>query len=122
MRCDQYQGLNKRARKIVEGVLKGVTEIGHTIYPDGTKVEFTRDRVTASKKVEVVGYIRGSYKGRAGLRRRYTLHDGRVLEEFLQEKIHCGGPNYFIALRDTATGEVVPESLWTEKEIKAFVG
>lgn len=122
MRVDQYQGLSKRGRKIVNAVLKGVTEVGHTVYPDGNKVEFTREQVPAVKNVEVVGYVKGAYKGRAGLRRRYTFHDGRVLEEFCQSKIHCGGPNYFIALRDTATGAVVPESLWTDKEIKAYVG
>jgi len=122
MRCDQYRGLTKKARKMVNGVRAGVREVGHSVLPDGTRIPFERDHVPAVTKVEVVGYIKGSYCGRVDVRRRYTMHDGRVLEEFLQSKIHCGGPNYFIALRDTATGEVVPESLWTDKEIKAFVG
>ena len=122
MRFDQYQGLSKGGRKIVNAALKGVTEVGHTVFPDGTKVEFTREQVPAVKNVDVVGYVKGSYKGRAGLRRRYTFHDGRVLVEFLQCTHWCGGPNYFIALRDTATGEVVPQSLWTDKELKAYVG
>ena len=122
MRCDQYQGLNKRARNLVKGIIKGATESSTITYPDGRTETYSSDRVSVCAKVEIIGYVRGAYVQRAGNRHRYTLRDGRVFEEFVEHIIHCGGPNYFIALRDVATGEVVAASRWKDEELKRYAG
>lgn len=122
MRTDQYQGLNKRARRLLNRTIVGATESSTVSFADGRTETTTKDRVTACAKVEVIGYVRGQYKQRAGNRHRYTMRDGRVFEEFVEHVRWCGGPNYFIALRDVATGAVVPASSWTEKELRDIAG
>jgi|AGTN01.1.fsa_nt_gi hypothetical protein len=122
MRCDQYQGLNKGARRLLNRVLKGATKSSTTTFADGRTVSTSNERVRACAKTEVIGYVRGFYKRHVGNRHRYTMHDGRVLEEFVEHKPWCGGPNYFIALRDVATGLVVPASSWKPEELKTYVG
>lgn len=122
MRTDQYQGLTKGARRLLNRTIAGATQSSTVSFAGGRTVTTTNDRVKACAKVEVIGYVRGSYKQRAGNRHRYTMHDGRVFEEFVEHVIHCGGPNYFIALRDVATGAVVPASSWKDEELRAYVG
>ena len=51
--------------------------------------------------------------------REYTIGDGREIEEFAQDEIWSIAPVIFIALRFKDTKTVIPESLWTEDEIKA---
>lgn len=122
MRFDHYQGLNSRARRMLNRVLEGATESSTVTFADGRSVTTSNKRVRACAKTEVIGFVRGFYKQRAGNRYRYTMHDGRVFEEFVEHTQWCGGPNYFLALRDVATGEVVPCSSWTPGELKAIMG
>ena len=49
----------------------------------------------------------------------YEYHlDGEVYEEFVQAEPWSSGSCFFLALRDSESGEAVPKSLWTEKEIE----
>lgn len=116
MRVDQYMGLNKWARRLLSRKLKGVVEVGQLVYPSGKVVPFERKQVSAVKSVKSIGYIRGRYVARVARRKEYTMHDGRVFTEVVQDVRHCGGPNYFIALAD-ADGNLVPSSLWTEAQM-----
>ncbi len=50
---------------------------------------------------------------------RYTMPDGKVYEEYIQEIIHSGGPCYFLALR-TADGQPVRHTLWTDEEVSQY--
>ncbi|OPZ86967.1 MAG: hypothetical protein BWY75_02006 [bacterium ADurb.Bin425] len=50
---------------------------------------------------------------------RYTLHDGTVLDEFVQEVLHNGGPMYFLALR-RLDGTPVAETLWAPEVMEKY--
>ncbi len=116
MRFDQFKGLNKWAKQKVRRT-KLVHEVGKEIRANGKEVPF--DRVRRVPCVEKVAYskVRGRYIPFAGVLHRYTLANGTVLEEFLQETMNSGGPVYHIALRNAESGEVVQESLWTDEEL-----
>lgn len=116
MRFDQFKGLNKWAKQKVRRT-KLVHEVGKEIRPNGTEVPFDRVRRVACVEKSVYSKVRASYKLFAGDLHRYTLANGTVLEEYVQAVIHSGGPVYHIALRDSTSGEVVPESLWTDDEL-----
>ncbi len=115
MRFDQYIGLNKWAKRKVTAT-KVVREIGKQIQPGGKVVKF--DRTVKAPLVQKKRYskLRGTYKLFAGDLHRYTMPDGQIVEEYLQETMHCGGPCYFLALRDAA-GEPLTKSLWTDEEL-----
>lgn len=115
MRCDSYYGLSKRGRKIIHRTTPGVLE-GTVTYPGGRQVAFRQEGIPSVVKIEVIGTIAGMYKDEVWELHRYTLRNGQVLEEFVQENILCGGPNYFIALR-YKNGRVLKSSLWSKKEI-----
>ncbi|MBK9205596.1 MAG: hypothetical protein IPL73_24855 [Candidatus Obscuribacter sp.] len=38
-------------------------------------------------------------------------------DEFVQHEMWCGGPHYFIALKDMH-GNVVPRTLWTDAQME----
>lgn len=115
MRTDTLVGLNAWSKRLINRKLKGAREVGQIVFPDGKTVKFERE-VREVKLAEVVGYIRGRYRQYVAPRRRYTMHDGRVLTEVVQNIAHCGGPNYFVALVDEK-GNFVPQSLWTEERM-----
>ncbi len=115
MRIDQFVGLNKWAKRKVRAT-KLVREIGAQIQPDGKAVAFDRTvRVPLAQK-SAYSKVRGSYRLFVGDLFRYTMPNGAVLEEYVQEIMHSGGPCYFIALRDAA-GQPLPKSLWTRDEL-----
>ena len=116
MRLDQYKGLNKWAKQKVRRT-KLVHEVGKEIRSNGTEVPFDRVRRVPCVVKSVYSKVRARYKPFAGDLYRYTLVNGTVLEEFLQATINSGGPVYHIALRNAESGEVVPESLWTDAEL-----
>ncbi len=115
MRCDSYHGLSRRGRKIIHRTTAGVIE-GTVTYPDGRQVAFRQEGVPSVVKIEVIGTIQGNYVDKVWELHRYTLRNGQVLEEFVQENILCGGPNFYIALR-YKNGRVLKSSLWSKKEI-----
>lgn len=115
MRIDQFNGLNKWAKRKVNAT-KAVREIGAEIASDGTVTPFDRQvRVPIAQKRRY-SKQRGAYRLFVGDLHRYTLPTGVVLEEYLQQIIWSGGPCYFIALRDSA-GQPVPQSLWTKEQL-----
>ena len=115
MRFDQYRGLNEWARKTVmkreRAKVTGVME-----FEDGRKKRFTRWAMIPVARKKVIGNLAGYYKPVVAQLHRYTLSDGRVLDEYVQATIHSSGPVYHIALKDARTGEPIPESLWTDEE------
>lgn len=117
MRIDQYIGLNSWARKNVAGK-HSVREIGVQILPGGKKRRFNRWRRVSIARIQQIGVIKGAWNPAVAQLKRYTMPDGRVFEEFVQEVPWSGGPCYHIALKD-GRGNVVPESLWTEDELSA---
>ena len=115
MRFDQYKGLNKWAKRKVNAT-NLVREIGQQIQPSGKVIEFDRTVKVPLVAKRRYSKIRGTYKLFAGDLHRFTLANGRVVEEFVQETMHCGGPCYFIALRDES-GQTLQKSLWTKEEL-----
>jgi len=115
-RCDQYVGLNAWARRFVTRKVK-VREQGLRHFADGTKQSFNRWRRMPVARCEHAGIIRGAWKPEVAKLHRYTMPNGEVYVEFVQAAPWCGGPNYFIALKDKH-GQVVHESLWTDEEIR----
>jgi len=119
MRQDQIVGLNEWSRKFVEGekVLL-FTERITRIYPDGKKEELPPCPVYGSsiKKEESGETYEGMFGEKYPLY-KYTFPDGRVYYEKVQRCIWSSGPVFFLALQDEE-GNWVPESLWTEEEIR----
>ncbi|MBU6454129.1 MAG: hypothetical protein KGS72_20280 [Cyanobacteria bacterium REEB67] len=119
MRTDQYMGLTKKAKKIIERSIK-VREIGKTIMPDKSEVAFDRvvDKLLATRTV--CGKIVGAWVDEVAQLHRYTFGSGVVYEEYVQCTPWCGGPMYFIALRrvrkDGSAGKFLKTSLWSSKE------
>lgn len=119
-RTETFYGLNKWARKLVARTLPGTVESTVT-YANGRTAKVKRDGIPAVVNVEVLDAI--PEREDSVLIRRlqaYHMHNGVVLEEFVQEHFHCGGPCYWIALRYRSTGRVVKSSLWTQKEIRGY--
>ncbi len=118
MRFNQYRGLNEWARK---NVLKRekVRQHGVNVYADGRRKSFNRWAMVPVARVRVIGTIQNSYNPQLTVAplREFTMPDGRVLREYVQATIHCGGPVYHTALRDVRTGKPVKASLWTDKEL-----
>lgn len=115
MRIDQFIGLNKWAKRRVNATRK-VREIGKQILPNGKEVEF--DRTVRAPIAQKTRYskVRGSYRLFVGDLHRYTLPNGKVLEEYVQQIMHSGGLCYFVALRDMS-GEPEARSLWTKEQL-----
>jgi hypothetical protein len=90
-RCDQWIGLNDWGR------------------------EFLRRNALAHEQIMEV---EGAWAPVVGTLERHTLRDGRQLEEYQQATPWQSGPMYFLALRDSVTGEPVSETLWTEEELE----
>lgn len=119
MRFDQYKGLNKWAKRTVSAT-RTVREIGKQVQANGKVVEFDRTVKVPLVQKRRYSKIRGTYVLFAGDLHRYTLPNGKVLEEYVQETMHCGGPCYFIALRDS-NGNPEKRSLWTDDEFDKAV-
>lgn len=115
MRTDQYIGLNPWAKRFVTRT-KSVIEMGIRIHKNGRTEPFCHERRFRRAIVERAGGIRGEYKSTVSPLHRYTLPDGRSFTEYVQETPWCGGPCYFIALKD-ADGKPVEKSLWTRERI-----
>lgn len=120
MRTDTYYGLNPWARKALAKTLPGVVESTVT-YASGRKVTRRRENIPAVANVEVLGPIEG-YADSSLIQplKAYHMHDGRVLEEYVQEHFCCGGPCFWIALKNRRTGRVLKSSLWTKEEIRGY--
>ncbi len=116
MRSDTYVGLNKWASKRVNQKMR-VRVVG-SLNIRGKVVQVDREQEVTVAVVTVIGAIPGSYKDHVADLHRYTLPSGVVYEEFVQETIHCGGPNYFIALR-RLSGQPLKQSLWTREQINS---
>jgi hypothetical protein len=103
MRFDHFHGLNKAGRSLVSRRL-GCHQIVMRVWPDGRSETIESDSIPLVEKVEVLGQVRGFYRRSIGLRQRYHLVGGRVLDEFLQ--LGCknnhwhSGPHYGLALRE----------------------
>ena len=119
IRMDQPMGLNKWARKFVEGESQVLyyEEIKRT-YPDG-RVETIPNRPVNGSSVakEPSGENYAGYFEEFPLY-KYTFPDGQVYCEKLQDSIDSAGPVLFLALINEV-GEWVEESLWTEEEMEA---
>ena len=117
-RFDQYIGLNNWSRMTVHRREK-VRMTGVMTFSDGRKRNFSYwGRVPSTKSSRTIGVVRGAWDPIVADLKEYTLQDGRVLQEFVQAAPWHGGPNYFIALKDAATGHPVFESLWSDEEIR----
>ncbi|HNB22286.1 MAG TPA: hypothetical protein PKZ32_07710 [Candidatus Melainabacteria bacterium] len=119
-RTDTYYGLNGWARKALAKTLPGVVESTVT-YANGRKKVRRQENIPVVVKVEEIGRIK-DYEDSPLIQplKAYTMHDGRVLEEFVQEHFHCGGPCFWIALRYRSTGRIIKSSLWTKQEIRGY--
>ena len=84
MRFDQYKGLNKWAKRTVRAT-KVVHEIGKQIEANGKEVKFDRKVKVPVVQKRRYSKIRGTYVLFAGDLHRYTLPNGQVLEEYVQE-------------------------------------
>lgn len=116
MRCDQYVGLNKWAQKRVNE--KVVAHVVGNVTRRGKVVQIDREQEVPVALVSVIGHIAGTYKDHVANLHRYTMPSGVVYEEYVQETIWCGGPNYYIALRRVG-GKPLKQSLWTQKELNS---
>jgi len=121
MRCDQYIGLNDRGHKLVAGEsVQVATDYVTRHYHDGRVVELPPQPVkeyTVKKDergVEFYGMFDDPYP-----LYEYTMSDGRVLKEYLQDEIWSSGPMFFIALLDE-NDNIISESLWTEEEMQRY--
>lgn len=115
MRMDQYIGLNKWAKQRVSET-EVVREVGVRILPDGRVVNFDRTGAMTLATKEVVGHIPGVWKEHVADLHRYKMPNGQVFVEFVQAEPWCGGPCYYIALKNKK-GQVVRQSLWTQDEM-----
>lgn len=115
-RSDQYIGLNDWARKTVLRKEK-VRQFGVNVFADGRRKRFSRWANLPVARIQVIGIIPGVYCDKVADLKRYTLSNGKVYEEYVQETPWCGGPMYHLALRDVKTGKPVPQSLWTGEEM-----
>ncbi len=119
MRMAQFYGLSPRGKKLVLKKVM-VREVGTMFLPDGRSVKFDRRRPVPAARKQVVGDIK-TLNPQLPLAQlhRYTMPDGKVYEEYIQEVIHSGGPCYFLALR-TADGKPVQHTLWTIEELSQY--
>jgi len=120
MRTDTFYGLNTWGRKLIARTLPGVVESTIT-YANGRTATLKREGIPAVVSVEVLGPI-PEREDSILIRplQSYKMHNGVVLDEYVQEHFHCGGPCYWIALRYRSTGRVLKSSLWTKKEIHGY--
>jgi hypothetical protein len=120
MRTDTFYGLNTWGRKCIARTLPGVAESIFT-YPNGRTVVRRMENIPAVVYVETMGRIPEREDSLLiPPLKAYHMHDGRILDEFVQEHFCCGGPCYWIALRNRRTGRVLKSSLWTKKEIQGY--
>lgn len=120
MRCDQYVGLNTWS---AEKVLAKQTVQDYTmrLFPDGRVETFECElEVVLAYPTEKIGVIAGAFQDHVACLRRFILPTGEIFDEFVQCEPWSSGPMYFIALKDV-NGDVVPESLWTDREIQIEV-
>jgi hypothetical protein len=111
-RCDLYLGLNKWAQKLVTRQ----TRVASLTLANGETLQLPHPLKIAVVEKKAIATISGTYKDEVAKLYRYTFPSGLILEEYLQEKFHCGGPNYFIALR-RLNGKPVKKSIWTNEEM-----
>ncbi|MCC7530766.1 MAG: hypothetical protein IT342_19745 [Candidatus Melainabacteria bacterium] len=120
MRTDTFYGLNTWGRNAIARTLPGVVESTVT-YASGRTVVRRTKNIPAVVHVETIGLIPEREDSLLiPPLKAYHMHDGRILDEFVQEHFHCGGPCYWVALRNRRTGRVLKSSLWTEKEIRGY--
>jgi len=117
MRMDQYIGLNDWAKKKVQAT-QLVREVGARILPNGKVESFDRQVRVPVASIEVIGKIQGAWNDHVANLHRYKMPNGAVLEEYIQAEPWSSGPCYHIALKNKK-GNVVSQSLWTQKEIDA---
>ena len=116
MRSEQYRGLNDWARSQV--LLREEALVQGTItYDDGRQKAFSRREWFLVAETETIGEIEGAWTDVIANLTRYTLPDGRVFDEYVQDVPWSSGPVYHIALKDASTGKPVPQSLWTDEEL-----
>lgn len=117
IRCDQWIGLNDRARSLVEGnnVVLYVDCVERT-YPDGRVEVIPPTPVYGSdvEEVESERKVEGMFEREYALA-DYILPDGTVCEEHLQAAPWSSGPMFFTALK--RDGEWIPETLWKDSEM-----
>jgi len=116
MRCDQYMGLNKWAQKRVNE--KVVVRVVGKLTKRGKVVQIDREQEVPVAVITVIESIAGAYKDHVANLHRYTMPSGVVYEEYVQETIWCGGPNYYIALR-RLSGKPLKRSLWSQKQLSS---
>lgn len=116
-RTDTFYGLNPWGRKLVSRTLPGAVESTIT-YANGRTATLKREGIPAVVSVEVLGPIEGREDSML-IRplQSYRMHNGVVLDEFVQLHFNHGGPCYWIALRYRSTGRVLKSSVWSQKEI-----
>jgi hypothetical protein len=112
MRCDQYVGLNKWAKRRVSAT----RAVKSLITPEGKQIDLPRPFELPIAEKAAVGTITGAYVDEVAKLHRYTFPSGRVYEEYVQCSPWCGGPMYYIALR-RLDGTPLKLSLWTDEEI-----
>lgn len=124
-RSDQYIGLNKWARDLLESQPQNRVEIvgwRKTLDHTGKEVSagpYDHAYSEPSYKVEDIAAVDGAWTEKFFTLHRYTLVDGTVYEEYIQAEPWSSGPMYFIALK-TKGGMPVVESLWTEQEMTEY--
>lgn len=116
MRFDHYKGLNQAGLRLIKRKVK-VQEFVRRVYPNGRVETLERTSIPAVTRVTRIGRIKGAYKARVANLHRYYMLDGvTYFDEFVQHELWCGGPHYFIALKDMH-GNVVQRTLWTDAQM-----
>jgi len=112
----QVIGLTEEAHALVEGQeVLAYTEEGVKVLPDGSHEPFTRPVYKSDVSREEYGQFEGMF-GEPYPLHRYTLPDGRILEEVIQAAPWSSGPCIFLALQEN--GQWLPETLWSDEEIE----
>ena len=117
MRCDQYMGLNDRAKKIVEGTVVSIQRKIIDTYPDGRVEESTTEVEVSDVTIEDTETFAEGFNKYPLY--KYTLVGGTEYFEYVQEEPWSSGPMFFIALKDQ-NGNPVKDSLWTDEELRSF--
>lgn len=120
-RMTQHMGLNLHAENLVreyEEEAKEQRSVHYITLPDGTKAKQTLTPVQFWPKKEPSGKVYYGMADEEFVLNKYTTHEGKVYEEYVQASPWSSGPCIFLALKDE-NGTAVKETLWTYEEINS---
>lgn len=122
-RSDSFMGLTDKAEEIItDMVMVKVKE--EVTYPDGKTETNEFERAQSRVKTEEYDEHSGMFGDPYPLH-KYTMPDGTMYRDFVQDEPWSSGPVFFYALEKydekDETWKIVKESLWSDEEINAHV-